>query len=83
MTDKDAEKIAELVFRKMVAKQEEWDAQHGQVYYESGVKLSDKESMLSEIVALNLIKAAYIDTEEYEKAGEVQKEINKIRDRLK
>jgi protein-arginine kinase activator protein McsA len=83
MTDKDAEKIAELVFQKMVAKQAEWDAQNGQIYYESGIKLSDRETSLSQIVALNLVKAAYIDAEEYERAAEIQKEINKIRDSLK
>jgi hypothetical protein len=63
MTNEDCEKIAELVFQKMVALQDEWDAQHS----------------VQEIVRLTVLKAGYIDNEEYLKAAEVQKKIDNLK----
>jgi protein-arginine kinase activator protein McsA len=66
MTNEDCEKIAELVFQKMVALQNEWDAQHS----------------VQEIVRLTVLKAGYIDSEEYLKAAEVQKQIDNLKNSI-
>jgi len=63
MTNEDCEKIAELVFQKMVAKQNEWDAQN----------------IVQEMVRLTVLKAGYIDNEEYLKAAQVQKDIDDLK----
>jgi len=63
MTNEDCEKIAELVFQKMVAKQNEWDAQN----------------IVQEMVRLTVLKAGYIDNEEYLKAAQVQKDIDNLK----
>lgn len=66
MTEEQIERIAELVFQKMVAKQEEWDNQNA----------------IQEIVRLNLVKAGYIDREEYLKANEIQKQIDNLKNSM-
>jgi len=66
MTEGQIERIAELVFQKMVAKQEEWDNQNA----------------IQEIVRLNLVKAGYIDREEYLKANEIQKQIDNLKNSM-
>jgi protein-arginine kinase activator protein McsA len=76
MTDQQIEQIAEAVFQKMLAKQEEWDKSSGYI------STTARESILAEIVALSLVKADYIETENYEGASEVQKKINKLRDSM-
>jgi hypothetical protein len=76
MTDQDCEKIAELVFRKMLAKQEEWDKSSGYI------ATTARESILAEIVALNLVKSDYLAAEDYKKVDEIQKKINKLKSSL-
>ena len=66
MTNEDCEKIAELVFQKMVALQNEWDAQNS----------------VQEIVRLTVLKAGYIDSEKYLKAAEVQKQIDNLKNSI-
>lgn len=77
MTEDQMEHIAELVFQKMLKKQEEWDKHSGYI------STTARESILAEIVALNLVKADFLDTEQYEKLAEVQQKINELRDSLK
>jgi UDP-2,3-diacylglucosamine pyrophosphatase LpxH len=74
MTDDQIEQLAELVFQKLLAKQEEWEQQ----FY---VK-ADRDHLISEIVRLNVFKMEAVNNEEYEKASEIQKEINKLREIL-
>jgi protein-arginine kinase activator protein McsA len=73
MTDQQVEQIAELVFQKMLKKQEEWDKSSGYT------ATTARESILAEIVALSLVKSDYLETENYEKAAEIQEKINKLR----
>jgi UDP-2,3-diacylglucosamine pyrophosphatase LpxH len=74
MTDDQIEQLAELVFQKLLAKQDEWEQQ----FY---VK-ADRDHLISEIVRLNVFKMEAVNNEEYEKASEIQKEINKLREIL-
>ena len=76
MTDKQVEQIAELVFQKMLKKQEEWDKSSGYT------AITARESILAEIVALSLVKSDYLETENYEKAAEIQEKINNLRDSM-
>lgn len=76
MTDQQIEQIAELVFQKMLKKQEEWDKSSGYTV------TTARESILAEIVALSLVKADYLETENYEKVAEIQEKINKLRDSM-
>lgn len=77
MTAEQIEYLAELIFQKMIKRQEEWDKESGYI------ATTARESLLAEIVALSLVKSDYLDTEQYEKAAEVQQKINKLRDSLK
>ena len=38
--------------------------------------------LISEIIRLNIVKMDMVESEEYEQAGEIQKEINKLREAL-
>jgi protein-arginine kinase activator protein McsA len=76
MTDQQIEQLAELVFQKMLKKQAEWDKASGYI------STTARESILAEIVALSLVKADYLETENYEKAHEIQEKIKKLRDSL-
>lgn len=77
MTEDQIERIAELVFQKMLKKQEEWDKSSGYI------STTARESILAEIVALNLVKADYLESEQYEKMAEIQEKINKLKTSLK
>ena len=74
MTEEQIERLAELVFQKLLAKQEEWDQQ-----YNSKI---DRNHLIAEIVRLNVVKMDLVNDEQYEEAGKIQKEINKIRELL-
>lgn len=76
MTDQQIEQIAELVFQKMIKKQDEWDKASGYTV------TTARESILAEIVALSLVKSDYLATENYEKVAEIQEKINKLRDSM-
>ena len=74
MTEDQIEQLAEAVFRKILAKQEEWENQ----FY---VK-ADRDFLIAEIVRLNVLKMDAVESEDYERASEIQKEINKLRESL-
>jgi hypothetical protein len=63
MTNEDCEKIVELVFQKMLAKQKEWDEQ----------------DFILGMMRLTILKANYIKDEEYLKAAEIQKQIDDLK----
>ena len=67
MTNEECEKIAELVFQKMLAQQKEWDNQN----------------VVQEIVRLTILKSGYIDREEYLKAAKVQMQIDDLKNSIK
>lgn len=74
MTEEQIERLAELVFQKILAKQEEWE---NQFYIKA-----DRDHLIAEIVRLNIFKIEAVESEDYEKASEIQKEINKLRELL-
>ena len=74
MTEDQIEQLAEAVFQKILAKQDEWEKQ----FY---VK-ADKDQLVADIVKLNVFKSEAVQSENYEKAAEIQKEINILRELL-
>ena len=74
MTEDEIERLAEAVFQKILSKQEEWEQQ----FYVN----SDRDQLIADIVRLNVFKAEAVQSENYEKASELQKEINKLRELL-
>lgn len=74
MTEEEIEQLAEAVFQKILAKQEEWE---NQFYIKA-----DRDQLIADIVRLNVFKAEAVENEDYEKASEIQKEINKLRELL-
>jgi protein-arginine kinase activator protein McsA len=74
MTEDQIEQLAKLIFQKILAKQDEWEKQ----FYSK----ADRDFLISEIVRLNIFKIEAVENEEYEKASEIQKEINKLRESL-
>lgn len=74
MTEEEIERLAEAVFQKILSKQEEWEQQ----FYVN----SDRDQLIADIVRLNVFKAEAVQSENYEKASELQKEINKLRELL-
>jgi DNA primase large subunit len=78
MTEKEIERIAEAVFQKILKYQEDWFDSDINKY-----KTTDREAMIAELTALNLIKAEYLSNEEYELAADIQLRINNIREELK
>jgi protein-arginine kinase activator protein McsA len=83
MIEEQIEQIAELIFQKMLSKQDEWDRQNGYIYITDGEEITEVDAILAEIDALNLAKDKHIANENYEKASEIQKKINKLRENLK
>jgi protein-arginine kinase activator protein McsA len=82
MTDEQIERLAELIVQKMIVKQEEWERQNGYIYISDGEEITDNDVIMAEIDVLNISKAKCIEEEDYEKASEIQKKINKLRDSI-
>ena len=74
MTEEQIEHLAEAIFKRLLAKQDEWENQ----FYNK----VDRDHLISEIIRLNIVKMDMVESEEYEQAGEIQKEINKLREAL-
>lgn len=74
MNDTDIERIAESVFQKLLAKQEEWDKHYN---YDS-----NRQVLIDKINALNLIKENCINDENYHLAAELQVQIKTLTDQL-
>jgi hypothetical protein len=75
MTEGEIEMVAQLIFEKLIALQDDVERQY--------MYTSDNEAIIAEITALSLVKMDYIEVENYEGASEVQKKINKLRNELK
>jgi hypothetical protein len=96
MTDAEMEKIAELIFQKIVAKQEEWDKEFDTdtVYTLSDIdgklKLEPvdkdmlaRETLEAELKMLKALRKSYIEAEKYEQLIDLQEKINDIKEKLK
>ena len=78
MTEKDIETLAELIFKKMLKKQSDWD---NQFLHEIKSKVG-RDAIVIRIKQLKLMKLDLVKKEDYEQAHEVQKEIKKLESEL-
>jgi hypothetical protein len=96
MSDEELEKLAELIFQKLVKKEQDYinslelpmdwvsDDTSGTWYkYESTGSTSSKEILLQRLVALNIEKQELIEQEDYEELIKLQVRIDEIKEQLK
>ena len=82
MTEDQVEKIAELVFQKLIKKQEEWDQQFNKDIY-TELEISDSVNIATQLAVAEMLLKQYIEIEDYVLADEIQKTIILLNDRLK
>ncbi len=89
MTNKQIDKLAELIADKLIAKQKEYDEQFhidlqetiseklGKVEY-----VSKEELLLAELARLMTLLSSYEKSEQYEKAAIINRKINHLKNKL-
>jgi hypothetical protein len=82
MTEDQVERIAELVFQKLIKKQEEWDQQFNKDIY-TELEISDSVNIATQLAVAEMLLKQYIEIEDYVLAGEIQKTIILLNDKLK
>ena len=90
MTDKELEILADLLFDKLMERQEELDREfedNVQDMFKAGftaeIKLTEEELMIGELARLQTLMMLYENKEEYEKAAVLLKKVNDIKKKLK
>jgi hypothetical protein len=89
MTNKEIDKLADLIADKLIAKQQEYDEQFHIDLQETMEKeggfirqVSEEELMLAEIARLMTLLSSYEDRELYEKAAIINRKINHLKNKL-
>lgn len=97
MTEEQIEKLAEIIFQKLLTRQSEFDKQFIEQlkeskgdfeievrspYEESIFGLSEKEKLEEEILGLSKLLSQYEDNEEYEKAVVARDTLTKLMKKL-
>jgi protein-arginine kinase activator protein McsA len=93
MTEEQMEKLAELIFQKLLTRQAEFDKQFIEQVKQSGGSLEveygdkifgmdQKEILQQEIADLSKLLSQCEENEEYEKAIKVNDKLNKLIDKL-
>jgi len=89
MTNKEIDKLAELIADKLIAKQKEYDEQfHIDLQETISEKLgkvehvSKEELLLAELARLMTLLSSYEKSEQYEKAAVIHEKINHIKEKL-
>ena len=90
MTNEELEILAELLFDKLMERQEEYDREfeeNAQDMFKAGftaeIKLTEEELMIGELARLQTLMMLYENKEEYEKAAVLLKKVNDIKKRLR
>jgi hypothetical protein len=89
MTEKEIDKLAELIADKLIAKQKEYDEQFHIDLQETMAdgfgnvrRISEEELLLSEIAKLMTLLSSYEAKEQYEKAAIVKNKLDQLKNRL-
>ena len=89
MTEKEIEKLAELITDKLIAKQKEYDEQFHIDLQETMMKdggfvrqVPEEELLLAEIARLMTLLSSYESKEQYEKAAIIKNKIDKLKTKL-
>ena len=90
MTNEELEILAELLFDKLMERQEEYDREfeeNVQDMFKAGftaeIKLTEEELMIGELARLQTLMMLYENKEEYEKAAVLLKKVNDIKNKLR
>ena len=89
MTNKEIDKLAELIADKLIAKQKEYDEQFHIDLRETMSdnlgnirRVSEEELLLSEIAKLMTLLSSYEAREQYEKAAITKNKLDQLKNRL-
>ena len=89
MTDKELNRLAELLFEKIMEKQDQLDSEYHEKVeqmleqgYVQDNDLTAEEFYIGELARLQTILTIFEDKEEYEKAAIILKKVKKIEKRL-
>ena len=89
MTNKEIDKLADLIADKLIAKQKEYDEQFHIDLQETMAdgfgnvrRISEEELLLSEIAKLMTLLSSYEAREQYEKAAIVKNKLDQLKNRL-
>ena len=82
MTDEEIEKIAELIFQKLLTRQDELEKQFDEQIY-AGNGLNTAVNIAVQIALASETLKALIEEENYEEAAKVKKDIVLLQEKLK
>lgn len=82
MTDEEIERIAELIFQKLLTKQEELEKQFDEQIYE-GNELNPAVNIAVQIALASETLKELIELENYEEAAKVKKDLILLQEKLK
>jgi len=89
MTNREINKLADLIADKLIAKQKEYDEQfHIDLHQTmsdnmgSARNVSQEELLLAELARLMTLLSSYEDKEQYEKAAVIARKIQDIKNKL-
>ena len=89
MTNKEIDKLAELISDKLIAKQKEYDEQFHVDLQEtmkdnmgSARNVGQEELLLAELARLMTLLSSYEDKEQYEKASIIKDKIDQLKEML-
>ena len=91
MTEKDMNKLADIIISKLEIKQQQWDNEFhdsiADIYGKEGHKeafiMTEEEMLIGELARLQTILMIYENKEEYEKAAIVLSKLNAIKNKLR
>jgi len=89
MTDKEIDKLADLIADKLITKQREYD-EHFHIDLQETMEkeggfirqVSEEELILAEIARLMTLLSSYEEREQYEKAAIIKNKIDKLKNKL-
>ena len=91
MTDKEMNKLADIIIAKLEIKQAEWDEEfhssisdlYGKQGHKEAFVMSEEEMLIGELARLQTILMIYENNEEFEKAAIILSKLQSIKSRLR
>jgi len=91
MTEKEMNKLADIIIAKLEIKQAQWDEEfhssisdlYGKEGHKEAFVMSEEEMLIGELARLQTILMIYENNEEYEKAAIILSKLNSIKIRLR
>ncbi len=90
MTEKQMNRLADIIIAKLKIVQEEWDQDfhssiedYMKVGFHEDLRLTEEELLIGELARLQTLMMLYENKEEYEKAAVLLRKVNEIKDKLR